>query len=518
MKSTIVRVILGLMTTCSLANATPTETISTQLIRNSQLGQTLMVELSKNLYRSVPYEAEYTERVPYQEEEIYYIDVPYEEYVSYTDYEEYWESEYTCRNRTRYKEECRSERLCEPRPGQCREVEECGRNARGERICKVRKVCDSEKRECRDVRKCQQIPYVDQDCGFERVIKTRPVTKYRYETRYRKEARTRSVTKYRDVTRCCVTRYQDVFDRQWKQNILIVFPVSTQLLENEVETLSVSLKGTESQPDIDLNIKSDFFQYKIKSKQVRGADLIIELTYDFIYDASNSSVDSIRDLKLKIINGEGVISFKDLAQVPRARTVYNVRVLEQDFVVSEIEFMAGSKIENEFKVGLLDRLKKYTIVLGVKRQGSLLKDGKLEFETQVQYELKELTSRDLADLQQKDKVQLLSLKGLGEEATLELKDDTLVVDDVKTAYKVVVWKKNNGKLEWLGEKHLLRGSLKGEAIKEILLTEAGVSPRTLQNVFKPSAEIYIDVVVKRNSTKYFGTKQVEFIVSRSFTL
>ncbi len=282
--------------------AAPQEKTQDTVTRTAESDSTVRTELSFNVMRQEPYQAEYTERVPYQAQEdytvdipyqdteTYYEDVPYTERVPYTDYEEYYDNDYQCHNVTRYKQQCDTDRVCAPGRRTCQDVEECGNNSRGERICKRRNVCrDDGPRDCRDVRKCRQEPYTDRECGYERVRKTRPVTRYRNETRYRQElrtrtvtryrqeTRTRTVTRYREETRCCVTKYRDVFDHQFTQPVAVVFPAEAALLAGEIENVQMILTGTESAPQVSALVQSNVFEYVVDQTRVDGREKVFVL-------------------------------------------------------------------------------------------------------------------------------------------------------------------------------------------------------------------------------------------------
>ncbi len=334
------------------------EQLSQILNRQSVSGLRLYGTLSRDIYKSVPYEDYYEEQepyqveetyyvdVPYQETEVYYEDVPYEATESYLDTEYYYENEYRCKTVTEHERVCRNERVCKPRPGEqiCRMVEECGTNAHGQRICKTRKVCEQGpgREECSNRQVCKNEPRQKQQCGYEKIQKSRTVTKYRtvirYRqeqrtrtvTKYRQEARTRTVTKYRTVTKCCVTKYRDEFSHKLSLDVRITFPPQAALFENEFEKFRISLQGTESKPDILFEVLDSVFGYKVIRKDVRAGSAHIELGLVAKYNQQNLGANSIS--KVELTGSDEALSellIHDAGLKPRVMTQYRFQILQK---------------------------------------------------------------------------------------------------------------------------------------------------------------------------------------------
>ncbi len=296
--------LISLTVTAQLSE--PPEVLSQAIVRNSQSGVESSVRLTKNIYKTETYQAQYTVQVPYQETETYMEQVPYQVSVPYTDYETDYKQEYRCENVTKYRYEqqcrnvtdyrrdCRNEQKCylvPGTPGQCHQVEECGTNAHGQRICKTRQVCDQpgqpaqrcENRQvCNDVPYTRQVcenisvPYVEQQCGYVNVPYQRPVTKYRTETQYRSEQRTRTVTKHRTETRCCQTATRQVFDHQASYEVVVRVPQEATLAFNEQEQIIVSLAQTEPQSVI-VNLQNALHSYKVIAQNILGETIVVDL-------------------------------------------------------------------------------------------------------------------------------------------------------------------------------------------------------------------------------------------------
>ncbi|MFV8259276.1 hypothetical protein ACNQKP_15825 [Bdellovibrio bacteriovorus] len=532
----LIGVIVTLMIGAS-AIAAPTEKTQDLLTRTSDTALTVRGELSKNVYRQEPYQDNYTEKVPYQAEETYYVDVPYQttetyyeqvpytERVSYTDYEEYWDSEYQCRNVTKYRQECSNERLCEPGGRTCQPITECGTNAHGERICKTRNECTEGPRVCRDVPSCRQVPYTDRECGYERVRKTRTVTKWRDEvryrqeqrtrtvTKYRSEARTRTVTKYRDEVRCCVTRYRDVFDHQYTQPVAVIFPQEAALLAGEKETVQVVLRGTEAAPEVQIKVHSSIFAYEIAEVRQDGREKVFVLKTSPKWNETNAGTKSVVGLKLQFNKGQGQILFTETVAAPRVTSVYTLEVRDQQSQAVLFEQRLQSTEAKAFAVAApgLAREGKYTVQLHVERHGANVASGALSFDQTASYEKKELDQDEVQSLKNSAMVQLVRIDGAGAERVVIIRDQTAALEEVQSQYKLVVWKKlSNGKIEWLAEKNFTR-----EAIT-LANGELGIALKAIPVNPATGTKLYMDLVVRRDSAQYLGSQKVQFIVNKTF--
>lgn len=508
------------------------------LTRTIDSGNTVRTELSMDVMRQEPYQAEYTEKVPYQVQENYTVDIPYQdtetyyenvpytERVAYTDYETYYDNEYVCESVTRYRQECHNERVCAPGGRTCQPVTECGTNAHGEHICKTRDVCrDDGPRDCRDVPQCRQVPYQDQQCGYKSVRKTRPVTKYRDETRYRQEqrtrtvtryrqeTRTRTVTKYREETRCCVTKYREVFDHQFAQPVAVTFPAEAALLAGEAEKIQVTLSGEESAPVVNVTVQSNVFNYVVDQTRTNGREKEFVLKLVPKWTEQNAGTATVQGLKLSFSNGQAAVTFKETVASARTTSVYTVEVRDQQssaVIVQQRLENAEAKVIAIPAAGLA-RDGKYTVLLHVERKGVNVAGGALSFDQTISYEKKELDKDEIALLKNKDQVQLVSIEGQGADRVVIVRDQTPALEEIKSTYKLVVWKKlASGNIDWLGEKSFTREEIAraGDELG-ISLKAIGVNPPAGQ-------KLYFDLVVNRTSAQYLGSQKVQFIVSKTF--
>ncbi|PIS10838.1 MAG: hypothetical protein COT73_07155 [Bdellovibrio sp. CG10_big_fil_rev_8_21_14_0_10_47_8] len=301
---------------------------------------------------------------------------------------------------------CHQERVCRPVPGEqrCEEAEECGTNARGERICKTRKVChDGPSREdCDYVQRCENtsrqecsqekhcVETTRQECGYENVCYSVPVTRTRTVTRYRQEQRTRTVTKYyqvektrevtryRDETRCCVTKYRDVFDHQDTLNVTIQFPQDAILYDGETEKMVISWIEKDNQIDVGLKMLTTFTSYKVVDRSVQGADAVLKLETVPVpaLDPRLVGDQTVTGLRLKIMeDNTGVVVFKDVGQLAKISTVYELVVKDNTGLVLTTQRVTANGIADQ-KITLNQKLsleRDHTLTLKVLRSGAGLR-------------------------------------------------------------------------------------------------------------------------------------------------
>lgn len=418
------------------AYAAPTEQPAQVLTRTAQSGQIVETTLTKNQFRQEAYQAEYDVQVPYQATETYIESVPYQVQEAYTDYEQTCRQEYRCHDVPHQEcgyeqecrmvdggqscrqerecrtvgggQECRQERVCKPTPGQnrCEMVTECGTNAQGQQICKERKVCHQEPggEDCDYVQRCENKPGREEcsynnvctnnpdrrecsneyrcrnttrsECGHENICSQTPVTKYRTVTKYRDEERTREVTKYRTETRCCVTKYREVFDRQDSLRVIVRFPQGSELLANESEKLKVEFLGDASKPDVSVALLETVLGYKVANKVVQGATATIDLALAPKYSEAEVGEKSVSAVKLMIKPHGSALSLTDaVATKPRLASRYSAVIKAKDSgaVVAQVESLGTQSTNVVLPVAqALSADLDYSIEVTVQRSGVVL--------------------------------------------------------------------------------------------------------------------------------------------------
>lgn len=543
------------------AASAPAEKISDVIQR--QVGQQEISSLlSRNIMKQVPYQAEYTEEVPYQTSETYYESVPYQDTEAYTDYESYYDTEYRCRTVSDTRRECRTERECRTVPGErqcrteqdcrntgggrqctpqqicenvgggqrCQNVEECGTSATGQRICKTRQVCSNEpgrqqcrteqrchdvpgqrectprqvctdtgsRQECSNQQRCHDVPTTRQECRNEQVLKQRAVTKYRTVTRYRQEARTRTVTKYRTETRCCVTKYRTEFDRQLSLQVVIRFPAEAALNAGEAESFMLNLSGDENQPSAKFGVASSIYGYRIADQRLNGQSYVITLALAPKYSAAQVGENSISNIRVEA----GEVRFLDSANLPRVSSVYQVQALQNGQVIAIGQATAGASKEIAVSMDrMLDEESSYDLLIQVQRGGVVLA-ASVQFQKNHRYVPTPLDNprahMDAAKLTNWD------LLDSGSRATLNFRDQAPIHPAVSTVYRISLSLKQGGVFQLAAQKDINRADviLNSLGLAQInVVQHLGLDAQLAEQGIRTGSEVKIDVEIVRQSSK-----------------
>jgi hypothetical protein len=514
------------------AHAAPDEALKQTLSRTEKSGLVLQSQLKKNTYRQEPYEASYTVEVPYQATETYYVDVPYQDTETYTDYEDYYTSEQVCNTYTDYERQCHDERRCnyslqtgdalkavilrERAPGTGPAPYEPpgggggspGGGNHGGGGGGYEPPSRPEPRPepvCRNEEVCNNIPVTKQRCGYEQVRHQRPVTKTRTVTRYTREERTREVTRYRTESRCCVTKYNEVFDHQWAVDVELQFPTGTELLANEQEQFKIELSGEESNPEVKVTPVTAVFGYLVADKKVSGKKVIVTLSEIPRYAAADLKEKTLQNFQAVSTRAGLTYRFLDNALFPRVTSVQRVLVREASTkkVIAQSEFKAISQRENSGSLELnWEPSLKYEIALQIQRTGKVIAEGKVEFEVVSPIEM----LVDEAALKSSSNV-TMKISGRKSSATLVLKDATIPYSSIVTKYEITLSRKNwLGMKKYIGDGTISRTSLKtNEAgAYSISVKDLGVSSSEAEEYLSSGSNVLIELTVTR--TKSDGTK------------
>lgn len=349
----------------------PPEQRQVEIIRQAPQDQVLPAQFSRNFYRTESY----------TEQEAYTVQVPYQTTETYTDYEQYQTSEWICRDYVDYEYRCESRRECwypQPFSGQVLDSLLSGINL-GESKLALSQVGSSPLRErpprypepgnperpperqpeppperererppqypdpsprpspypepspqpppyyppappprepvCQERLHCENVPINRQRCGYETVTRTRPVERTRTVTRYRTE------TRYREVVRT-----RQVYDRTQTLAVQIEFSSQAKLLPGETERLFVSITGSESQPQVDVQFASQLFRHSSSSQVMQNGVLRVSMTSLPLYtetEASEASVSGLVsevDVDAKLVQ----VNFRNLIQHPRVTSTAKV--------------------------------------------------------------------------------------------------------------------------------------------------------------------------------------------------
>lgn len=553
-----------------VAFSEPIEVKSQKLVRTAESGISLNTQLSKNTYKKEDYQAPYTVEVPYQVEETYTEKIPYTVEVPYTDYETDYHNEYRCENVTRYqneyrchdvtryrdeyrcqdvtryRERCENKQECylvPGKPGQCREVEECGTNAHGQRICKTRKVCDSSgepQRQCQNRQVCEREPYTDRECRTEREPYTdrecrnesvpyteqecknvsvpyqKPVTKYRTETRYNEVTKTRTVTKYRTEDRCCKTETRTVFDKQLQFNVELRFPENSVLNEQEKDSIQVKLKQV-NPVSLDIENLNSVHHYKIDNTKVTGSNVVIDLSLQPHLNLTNAGAQSIEFTKVDVNKNTELleISLKDLILNTKVNTSVQIDLIDQANQ-SLIESLIPTKADGLYKSQSTYKIQKnmkINVVIKVIRTGIVVENQSIQFDVVKKIDRTELTEEDIIKLKDKNLI-VLSSETLSDSVNITINDLTLASEHVQSNYTLT-----------LGVQHAsLKKGQRVVLIKDKVLSRIGtyqitdlLSAHDIKTYMKKGYNFGFQVVVDRNM-KINGSNQTIKITQQNINV
>lgn len=475
----------------------------------------LTASLTKDIYKQVPYESEYEVQVPYEVE------------VSYTDYEDDDVQEYVCHDRTDDRYECRNVSRCDDvpvaptctyetvcrqvgggrtcqqqcfrseRPGEgvvCREF--CGPAPGGGQQCEQVQRCSGggSRRECRDEQSCGNVPYTRQECGYETVRRSRPVTRTRMETRYRSE------------TRCCETRYRPVLDFQAELNVEILVPAQAVLENAEKESFKLEMTSAD---DVRLDFANTLYGYRIADRRLAGRNLTLRLELAPKYSAAELGEKTVSGLSMTIKNGAATAAFTDAGLKPKVTTSYQVSVADKKTgEVLELTGVVASSGKDKVSVALKQKYStdvEYAVGVVVKREGPVLA-GVLSF-------VKSFTrSKDPLKLEQFDGrvVAVPKISGSLRKAKVVFKDGAPATSEVTTTYKVKLAVR--GGFLNLGKKVIVEKTVPAAAftrssagIVEVNLAKLGAANEDLDRL-SSGAKAWIDVTVTRKGARLNGGK------------
>ncbi len=521
----IVNLISTLVSTTAFSE--PSEIKTQKLVRTTESGVSLNTQLSKNTYKQEEYQASYTVEVPYQVEETYTEQVPYTVEVPYTDYETDYRNEYRCENVTRYREEyrchdvtryrerCETKQECylvPGKPGQCREVEECGTNAHGQRICKTRRVCDSDsepQRQCQNRQVCEREPYTDRECRNESVPYTeqecknvsvpyqKPVTKYRTETRYNKVTKTRTVTKYRTEDRCCRTETRTVFDKQLQFNVELRFPENSILSNQEKDNIQVKLKQV-NPVSFEIENLNSVHHYKIANTKITGSNVVIDLALQPHLNLTNAGIQSIGLTKLDVNKHTELLDvvLKDLIQNPKVSTSVQIDLIDQSNQ-SLIESLTPTKADGLYSAQSTYKIQKnmkIDVIVKVIRTGIVVDNQSIQFDVIRKIDRTELTEENLLKLKDKNQI-ILSSETTSPAISITVNDLTTISEHVQSKYVLM-----------LGVQHSsFKNGQKVVLIKDKILSKLGtyqitdlLSAQDIKTYMKKGYNFGFQVVVERS--------------------
>lgn len=414
--------------------------------------QELSGTLTENQYVLQDFQREYTVQVPYEVQESYQDQEPYQVEEAYTDYEYYQDREYRCHRRTErvcnYRPICRNEqgppvcreerRCSRPKP-KCYTRQECFIDGKGNKVCEDRLVCDEGSETCdtqricepgRSERVCKDEYFCDnverEECGYETVQKSRPVTRYRTVTRYREVTKYRTVTRYRTETRCCETVTESVYSHQLSLQYLVRFPQAATLLPGEKEVFKISTFAKAT--DVEVRALQSIYGYKVASKSKNGSQVVVDLELIPRFTPAQAGVGTVAATLAMAAESSSVVITDQIVH-PRVSTQYEVSVYRLDGVLVAQASSAASAngITTLVLPQKLDQWTDYRVEVKFVRSGSVLDpQQKYEFVAQSEYKFKRLSAADfgsktlrLGDISEKSGQATLTFQDLGADPRLQ---------------------------------------------------------------------------------------------------
>lgn len=368
--------------------------------------------------------------------------------------------------------------------------------------CNTVRVCRTyHETECRNEQVCRTETRYEQECRSVAIPHTRIVTKYRTETHYRTEERERVVT-------------DAVFDHSWTTDVVIEMPAESQLIDGEQESVIVTLRGSETAPDVDVAVDSPVFNYHVLDKQRNGAAIRVKLGLVARYSPEQLGRSTVSGLKLvKHPGGSFSINFTDVGVVARTKTVYEAGLIDADtgeqvFGLSLEGAVGATDVAIPVNVPVADQ-HDHKIKLRVKREGIVL-SSPVDFELEVD----QVAQLDPAIYIDKNGVREFAILGAGAGAELLFTDITPNDSKVDVSYELVLKKKA---LDFLWKSTVAKGRFKradlehrGDKVIVPLRLFKGMDQKKLGSLFEKGAKVYIEAQIVRVSTRLQGHSPVKF--------
>lgn len=478
------------MLVSTAASAEPQENSSQRLTRTSASGLALSTGLSKNFYT----------QESYQDTETYYVDIPYEDTETYTDYEDYTTSEYICHDETSYERQCQQ-------VTECGRVFSAGQNLLSSTIKPMRErppgvgpapfpgdpnpspnPFPEPTPRCDTHEVCQNVPVTHQECSYQTVTHSRPVTRTRTVTRYRQEARTREVTRYRDI-----------FDHQVSLTVDVQFPQGSELAGDEQEIFDLELNGSDHSLNVDITPARSIFGYSVVSRQVIGAHATLVLALKPRFAQKDLKESTLKNLQM-IPSAEGLsFQFSDTAIFPRVSSRYVVKILDKasgQVIAESAVKVVDQKSQSGQVPAALDASKDYLAVIEMHREGIVIENGAVDFKIQKSINLK----IDVDSLKN-DRLISAQIAGVGAEAQILLADKTTAFSGVVTKYVITLVRQGSfGKSVSMSAKAFARKDLNtnesGQAV--ISIKSFGLSASDLAKYIAHGQKLNVVIEVNRS--------------------
>ncbi|MGE3260153.1 MAG: hypothetical protein AB7K68_00080 [Bacteriovoracia bacterium] len=556
--------------------AAPSERPSSDLTRTKTASDGLNAKLSKNIYRTEEYEANYTVSVPYEADETYYVSVPYQDTEDYWENVPYQTSEQVCTDNVSYRQECRTERVCNNiidvsakllalmpdgpggpgGPGRGGPGGGPGRGpggpggpggggwggghgpggpggpgggghgpggpgggpghgggggwgggpghgGGGNPPPPPRPVCHNEQR-------CTQVPVHNRECHMQSVTRYRQERRTRTVTKYRDEARTRTVTRYRDEERCCVTKTRSVYDHQIAADVTFVFPAEATLEANEKESFRAVL---ESDGDLKVKALKSIYSYSPLVSDLGGGKYSVEMKLVPTYAEDQLGLKTVGNLRLTVVGARSRLTFEDLGAVNKTKTVYDLQLVDAAtgaVLIQELKENLANSQRITWDLNATTVAGKIVAVrLNVARDGIVVA-APVRFELQASLTVKKEASYDPSPYTKSSRIHHFRIAGKNDAIVVSFRDNTKVIDEVSTEYRLGIFVQEGKTGRLLVEKTFNRAQVKVEKDGDILFSLAndfGLAAEELANL-NPGKVIALSGEVLRYGSRFKEGKAV----------
>jgi hypothetical protein len=322
---------------------------------------------------------------------------------------------------------------------------------------------------------------------------------YESTTEYRQVQRTRTVTAYRTETRCCQSVPHSVPDHVWAQAVELIFPVEAALNASETEKIEVTLAGSESTPSVKVDSRHAIFKYSIVRQDVSNGVLNVQLAIVPTLTDKDLGVKTIGSVTLDFQAAELDVRIQDASTNPRVLSSYDVRILEKGTTVVLGETMAVVReglIVRAPISGQFDPEKDYIVQITVARSGVVVV-APVQFSVVKTILAEKIDAKKLAS---KVMVGHFSTVGRQDALVLRFRDDAGSYKTVRTDYAFTISLKDKKVLT-----PVAAGSVNNQALK---MDKDGHLLVPLKDTFKVDPAV-LALLVKHK------TLTVQLVVTRS---
>lgn len=325
---------------------------------------------------------------------------------------------------------------------------------------------------CRNEQRCQQVPVRNRECHQEQVTRYRQERRTRTVTRYRQEARTRTVTRYRTETRCCVTKTRSVFDHQIAANVTYAFPAEATLEGDEKESFRTSLDRDGS---VSVKVLKSIYTYNPVVTDQGNGQVLVQMNLLPTYQPEQLGAASIGSQRVTVVGQRSRLTFTDLGAVNKTRSHYALQLIDPATNAVLIEEQRDNLNHSEKVIWDLNvpsvAGKNVIVKLNVSREGVVIA-GPVAFESAAELTVKQEAKYDPSPYTKASQIHHYRIEGVNEKIIVTFRDDSKVIDEVSTEYRLGIFVQEGRSGRLLAEKTFKREQMKVEKNGDMRLSLA----------------------------------------------